>query len=722
MIQILIVLLVNCAISDKIEILSIQNTSAWKRTKCGFNGTDIITKWGKQVDPSNASTLLPEYPRPQLIRGNINDTYVNINGLWEFQIAENNASILSPPFNKTLSKQILVPFPVESCLSGIGENHQYLWYRLLFSINESWINIKNNNHKLLLQFGAIDWKSTIFINGNNIMTHYGGYDTFSIDLTSSLTQNYNEILIFVYDPSNKGLQPAGKQNIARMTQPKGGQFTPSSGIWQTVWLEKVNKNHVENIKISTDLNYINITAIGRSNNGNVDIKIIDPLDKHIVYNGTTTINKTLNVSIKSPKLWSPSTPNLYTIQMNYDNDYIESYAGMRTISIKPTVKRPFMADTGVEQRVGRMNGGGKIINGYPISINNYNDCWYKCNQTDNCLAWNFQCAQDNNNTNALCYLYSNEIPSDKLIFDHCSTSGGKNISAQNVMMPHLNDKPINMAGWLDQSFYPDGLYSPPSNQILYFDINSVLQFGFNFARLHQKVQPELYYYYADILGVLIWQDMPQKYSSNEELIPYFIDDLTKMVTQKYNHPSIIQWEIFNENDCVQAFKPYKDNKYNVSIDDMYNLVKNLDDTRLIDIDSGGIGSGSHIGDVFDIHYYPNLTHVESSKIQYGAQGEFGSCAMGKINGHEWVNNGCETYYGCDGPKNDDDVVIKFYSNQVDLVLSDLVKYDVHATVYTEITDIETECHGFHTYDRINKYNQTQTDMFKSMNQRLINRN
>ena len=130
----LTVVLITLVISNKIEILSVHNTSAWKRTKCGFNGTDVVTKWGEQVDPADPSTLLPGYPRPQLVR-DVNDTYVNINGLWEFEIAENNASVLSPPFNKTLSKQILVPFPVESCLSGIGQNHQYLWYRFVFAIN-----------------------------------------------------------------------------------------------------------------------------------------------------------------------------------------------------------------------------------------------------------------------------------------------------------------------------------------------------------------------------------------------------------------------------------------------------------------------------------------------------------------------------------------------------------------------------------------------------------
>ena len=371
------------------------------------------------------------------------------------------------------------------------------------------------------------------------------------------------------------------------------------------------------------------------------------MDGNTIYNGVTTMNKTLNTSIKSPKLWSPSTPNLYKIQIKYDNDYIESYAGMRTITIKQSLKRPLMTDTAIEQSIGRMNGGGKIINGYPITIKNVIDRWLKCNETQNCLAWNYQCASQNNNKQTLCYLYSNNIPSNELTFDHCLSSGGKNQSAEHVMMPHLNDVPINMAGWLDQSFYPDGLYSLPSNQMLYHDINSVLEFGFNFARLHEKVHPELYY--APILGVLLWQDMPQKYG--DALIPYFINDLTKMVTQKYNHPSIIQYQIFNENDCVGIFKPYHDNKYNVSIQDMYDLVKSLDDTRLINIDSGGMGTSSHIGDVFAVHHYPNLVHVESSNIQYGAQGEFGSCAMGGINNHEWVTKGCETYYNCNGPLN-----------------------------------------------------------------------
>lgn len=172
-----------------------------------------------------------------------------------------------------------------------------------------------------------------------------------------------------------------------MTQPKGDQFSPSSEIWQTVWLEKVPTNYIEDIKISTDLSYINITASSQSNNGNIEIEIIDPTDGNTIYNGVTTINKTLNTSIKSPKLWSPSTPILYKLQIKYGNDYIESYAGMRTITIKPSLKRPFIADAGIEESIGRMNGGGKIINGYPNTIQNATDCWLKCNQTQNCFIF-----------------------------------------------------------------------------------------------------------------------------------------------------------------------------------------------------------------------------------------------------------------------------------------------------------------------------------------------
>eukprot|EP01084_Bolivina_argentea_P056725 103764_1 len=351
-------------VADRITVLSKHNASLWKRTKCGFNGTDIITRWGQQINPSNSSTLLPEYPRPQLKR-DINNSWVNLNGLWEFEIATNNNSILTPPFNKTLNNIILVPFPVESCLSGIGKNYQYLWYRFVFNINKSWFNINNKTERIILNFGAVDWSTNIFINGKYITKNEGGYNSFSIDLTIYLTQNYNEILLFVYDPSNLGNQPNGKQNIGKISNPGGDQFTPSSN----------------------------------------------------------------------------------------------------------------------------------------------------------------------------------------LTFDHCLSSGEKNISSQYISIPYLNDKPIYFAGWLDQSFYPDGLYSPPNNNILYFDVNAALEFGFNTIRVHEKVQPELYYYYADLLGVLIWQDMPQKYGhATDDTIPYFINDLKQMIQQKISHPSIIHGKYLMKMD------------------------------------------------------------------------------------------------------------------------------------------------------------------------------
>jgi hypothetical protein len=226
--------------------LAYGNRARWEPTQCGAG--NLITKWGKQVDPSK---VLPEYPRPQMVRGDT--TWKNLNGLWQFEPAKPTDS---PPFGKPLNGTILVPFPVESCLSGVGTNYIYLWYRLEFQIPANFVQPTT-----LIHFGAVDWQTRIYVNRINVGNHTGGYDGFSFDITKFVTpSSVNELIVYVYDPSDLGYQPNGKQRISAINQPGSDTYSPSSGIWQTVWLENVPSQYISDVTILADTRTLTVSA------------------------------------------------------------------------------------------------------------------------------------------------------------------------------------------------------------------------------------------------------------------------------------------------------------------------------------------------------------------------------------------------------------------------------------------------------------------------------
>ena len=194
---------------------------SWSRTKCGPN--DIVTQWGKTVDPSS---VLPLYPRPQMVRGNDN-TWMNLNGLWDFNGTTNeNLTEPLPYTSQPLDTQILVPFPPEGCLSGIGQTYKHLQYKTTFN---DFMNRDKSSTRVLLQFGAIDWQSSVYLNGKLLGNHTGGYDSFTFDITDTITSTNNELMVSVYDPSDSGYQPNGKQRISAINNPGGDTYTPTSG-------------------------------------------------------------------------------------------------------------------------------------------------------------------------------------------------------------------------------------------------------------------------------------------------------------------------------------------------------------------------------------------------------------------------------------------------------------------------------------------------------------
>mmetsp|Transcript_11789 Transcript_11789/g.18151 ORF Transcript_11789/g.18151 Transcript_11789/m.18151 type:complete len:677 (-) Transcript_11789:448-2478(-) len=619
--------------------------NSWKRTQCGSpSGTaDIPSKWASQI--TAMSTPLPAYPRPQMVRhGNglredltslrdhhdseLGSVWTNLNGIWEWEPAVQT----SPPFGRTLNTSILVPFPVESCLSGRVPSSsamiiQKMWYRLTFNYNN-----KDDDHaqdggsnRILLHFGAIDWRSVIYFNGQQLGNHTGGYDGFDLDITKFLFSNVtNELLVYVFDPSDLGAQPNGKQRISAIDSPGGDTYTPSSGIWQTVWMEIVPNTYIRDISINqVSTESVTVSAVVVSSSiaitTTIRFQVMDRAGNTIV---TASGNPGQKVTIMIPapqrRLWSPDDPYLYDLVITVGDDSVLAYVGLRTFDLGdgPKGKRPF-----------------------------------------------------------------------------------------------LNGNFTFLAGFLDQSWWPDGQYTAPTDEALAFDVQVVPMFGLNMIRLHQKVNPERWYYHADKIGVIVFQDMPQKYTgASKATVPLFVKDFKAMIRGRGNHPCVVQYTIFNEGDCWKAFdnntKPYYDVK------SMVALAQQLDPTRLVDTDSGGGANNLYIGNVNDIHSYPYPRDPQPSSRQYAMIGEFGGIGA-FVQGKEWKPNSCYAYLRVDTPKDEADAYVKMAAK-----IESWVDH-VSASVYTQTTDVELECDGFLNYDRSNKFSVADTARIRLANQAII---
>jgi len=590
--------------------------------------TDIPTKWGANITAD--TTPLVAYPRPQMVRGtgtrklltpdqlrDVGDatTWTNLNGLWEWEPTTPGSP---PPFGQTLSGSILVPFPVESCLSGVAPGSSAdivmsMWYRLTFDATQA--------PHTLLHFGAIDWQSTVYLNGKKLGNHTGGYDGFNFDVTSGLKATGNELLVYVFDPSDTGKQPNGKQRISAISSPGGDTYTPSSGIWQTVWLEAAPATYIESLII----NQASATAVTIQTNvaggGSTTVSYtVKDASGTSVASGSATSGTNVTLKIPNAKLWSPASPYLYDVEISVaaGTDSVLSYFGLRTFKLGdgPKGKRPL-----------------------------------------------------------------------------------------------LNGEFTFMAGFLDQSYFPDGLYTAPTDDALAYDIQVVPMFGMNMIRLHQKVNPERWYYHADKIGVAIFQDMVQKYGgANDQTVPYFVQDFIAMVKGRGNHPSIVQIETFNEGDCWGVF-----NKKPFDVAAIVQLARELAPDRLIDTDSGGGANKLGIGDVNDVHSYPFPGNPAASATQYAMIGEFGGIGAFQT-GHMWTPSGCFAYKA--NPDSHDQATM--YIGMAGTIKSN--RDHISASVYTQTTDLERECDGFLNYDRTNKFSLADTAAIAAANKALINGN
>ena len=439
---------------------------------------------------------------------------------------------------------------------------------------------------------------------------------------SAGVQSSNELLLSVYDPTDEGAQPNGKQRISAIDSPGGDTYTPSSGIWQTVWLEQVPHTFIESLDInqaSTSEVVVSANLAGTagaikpaSYSQPIKFDVLASDETTIIASRTGTAGQNVTIPIPSAQLWSPEDPHLYSLRVTAGDDAVLSYFGLRT------------------------------------------------------------------------FVQGND------------THG--------VRRPLLNGNFTFLAGFLDQSYWPDGQYTAPSDDALAFDIEAVPTFGMNLIRLHQKVNPERWYYHADRLGVIVFQDMVQKYGgANASTVPLFVEDLKAMIRGRRNHPSIVQFTTFNEADCWAVFTEPPMDLFGI-----VELARELAPMHLVDTDSGGAANNFGIGDVNDIHSYPNPGDPKPSATQYAMIGEFGGIGA-FIPGKEWKAGSCHTYLHVDTSADE-------ASAYVGMAATILSRADhISASVYTQTTDVELECDGFFNYDRSNKFSAEDTASIRTAN-------
>lgn len=572
----------------------------------------LKTRWAKDVSPANA---LPEYPRPQMVR----KEWMSLNGLWQFSPAKEGEE---PPAGKNLAEQILVPYPMESALSGIMRHEDRAWYRRTFDVPAAW-----EGRKVLLHLDAVNWEAVVYLNGKKLGAHKGGYDAFGFNIAPFLNkEGPQELIVAVVNTPDLGNHARGKQTM----KPGGIFYTPASGIWQSVWIEPVAEAFIENIHAEADIDSGAVIITGRAISDNKAQCKIDILDgEKVIASTTASLKKSVTIKIPEPRLWSPESPFLYGLNVTLlhkgePSDLVQSYFGMRKIAM------------------------GKDDKGF--------------------------------------------------------------------LRPMLNNKFVFQVGPLDQGYWPDGIYTAPTDDALKSDIETMKKLGFNMARKHVKVEPERWYYWCDKLGLLVWQDMPsmrekpggdelerltkrqtgknplpaEKYDAEvlrlttlrDEHAPaekeQFEHELDRLIQSRGNHPSIILWVVFNE-----GWGQYDTQR-------LTQHVKELDPGRLVNNASGW--TDMKVGDVIDMHHYPDPSMPGPEETRAAVLGEFGGLGLG-MEGHTWSAKSWG-YRGVGAPEQ----LTAGYEKML-IKAWQLKDKGLSAVVYTQITDVETECNGLLTYDR-----------------------
>ncbi|MFF0115644.1 PA14 domain-containing protein [Streptomyces prasinus] len=539
---------------------------------------ELTTRWTDQVGPDNA---LPEYPRPQLTR----ERWRNLNGQWQFAAAEEGER---PPVGKTLEERILVPYPVESRLSGIQRHEDRMWYRRTFTVPRDW-GI-GSGKRLRLNFGAVDWRSEVYVNGTKVAAHEGGYDKFGADVTDALKPGRTqELIVGVYDPTDAAdgeNPPIGKQRL----DPSGIWYTPSSGIWQTVWMEPVARDHVDSLKLVPDVPGERLTVEAKGVRDGVPVRATAYDGRRKVATVTGRTGQPLDLRIANPRLWSPDDPFLYRLEVTAGADRVGSYFGMRSIAVEK-------------------------VDGVPRTV--------------------------------------------------------------------LNGEPVFLMATLDQGFWPDGLHTAPTDEALAYDLRVHKQLGFNSVRKHIKVEPDRWFYHADRLGLMVWQDMPSMRAGvnpDASSRARYEREMKQMIDEHVSSPSVVMWVTFNEGW----------GQYDVGR--VAGQAKAWDPSRLVNNQSGlNLGADGDAGDLMDEHGYPSPALPPRPDGRRAlVTGEYGGLGLA-VPGHAWAVQ--QSYVDVDPETYTED-----YLTKLDEVRA-LVCRGGNGAVYTQISDVEGELNGLLTYDR-----------------------
>ncbi len=556
-------------------------------------GDKIKTRWASQV---NVNNVLPEYPRPIMERAE----WRSLNGLWDYAILP-----VGKQTPTSFDGKILVPFAVESSLSGVQKrlgNENELWYRREFTVPSNW-----KNNRILLHFGAVDWKADVWVNDIKVGQHTGGYTPFSFDITPALKSGNNKLVVKVWDGTDQGFQPRGKQ----VNNPHGIWYTPVSGIWQTVWLEPVPQNYIESVKITPDIDAnilkVEVTTNATGASGILTVKVME--GAHVVATGQSINNQPVEISMPAkPRLWSPDTPFLYDLEIAFSNnsrelDKVKSYAAMRKYSTKRDDK--------------------------------------------------------------------------------------------GIVRIQLNNKDLFQFGPLDQGWWPDGLYTAPTDEALRYDVQKAKDFGYNMIRKHVKVEPARWYMHCDRLGIIVWQDMPNGDRSPEwQMREYFTGserlrspeseanyrkEWKEIMDYLYSYPSIGVWVPFNE-----AWGQFRTRE-------IAEWTKQYDPSRLVNPASGG--NHYPVGDILDLHQYPAPQLYLYDGQRATVLGEYGGIGWA-IKEHLWEPDRNWGYIQFNSEKEVTDEYIKYVEQ-----LKPLIRQGFSAAVYTQTSDVEVEVNGLMTYDR-----------------------
>ena len=589
-------------------------------------GNHIRTPWAEEVSPTNVHS---EYPRPQMVR----PEWKSLNGLWEYSITSKDSAL-----PEKFDGNILVPFAVESSLSGVGRTltpEDALWYKTTFKVPSAW-----KGKRLMLNFEAVDWQADVYVNDIQVGRHTGGYTHFSFDVTPYLKNGENKLAVRVLDATDNDFQPRGKQ----VKNPKGIWYTAVSGIWQSVWIEPVAKAHVADYYAVSDIKAgtvdVTVSTEGAQEGDVVKVALLEGgvgystenASSKVIAQGMTVPGGTVTLPVKDARLWSPDSPYLYGLKISVVRggktiDSVEGYTAMREVS-----------------------------------------------------------------------LYT------------------KN---KNTKLMGLNGQPLFQFGPLDQGWWPDGLYTAPTDEALKYDIQKTKDFGFNMIRKHIKVEPSRWFYYCDQLGMLVWQDMPCFGSNNlnkwgvhnynegtdfpatPQAKANYYKEWSEIIAQVKKFPCIVMWVPFNE-----AWSQFDTRA-------VVEFTRAQDPTRLINMSSGGNWEPD-CGDIMDNHHYPYPAMYLWETKMANVVGEFGGIGL-PLEGHLWQT---DRNWGYVQYKNGDEVLDEYEKFADHLIL--LVNQGVCGAVYTQTTDVEGEVNGLMTYDRKvikldeKKLKEINTKVIKSM--------